>query len=146
MAWNDPDGNDRDPWGGRKGDDGPPDLDEVVRKMQDKLGGLFGGRGGGGEMQMGQFGDGVTDAFVNVAGYLAALGVGQGNVHIAGGHRRRHGFKPVGHGQGNIGFNVLKLSGQFHDRHAGGFGHGGGGFAFDDGIHRGGGFEAIGAY
>ena len=44
MAWNDPDNNDRDPWGGRKGDDGPPDLDEVVRKMQDKLGGLFGGR------------------------------------------------------------------------------------------------------
>lgn len=43
MAWNDPDGNDRDPWGGRKGDEGPPDLDEVVRKMQDKLGGLFGG-------------------------------------------------------------------------------------------------------
>ncbi len=54
MAWNDPDGNDRDPWGGRKGDEGPPDLDEVVRKMQDKLGGLFGGRrpskpGGGGQ-------------------------------------------------------------------------------------------------
>lgn len=45
MAWNDPDGNDRDPWGGRKSDDGPPDLDEVVRKMQDKLGGLFGGGG-----------------------------------------------------------------------------------------------------
>ncbi len=45
MAWNDPDGNDRDPWGGRKNDDGPPDLDEVVKKMQDKLGGLF-GRGG----------------------------------------------------------------------------------------------------
>lgn len=45
MAWNDPDGNDRDPWGGRKNDDGPPDLDEVVRKMQDKLGGLFGGGG-----------------------------------------------------------------------------------------------------
>ena len=43
MAWNDPDGNDRDPWGGRKDDEGPPDLDEVVRKMQEKLGGLFGG-------------------------------------------------------------------------------------------------------
>jgi len=43
MAWNDPDGNNRDPWGKRKGDEGPPDLDEVVRKMQDKLGGLFGG-------------------------------------------------------------------------------------------------------
>lgn len=45
MAWNDPDDKDSDPWGGRKGDDGPPDLDEVVRKMQDKLGGLFGGGG-----------------------------------------------------------------------------------------------------
>jgi membrane protease subunit HflK len=48
MAWNEPGGgNNKDPWGGR-GDQGPPDLDEVVRKMQDKLGGLFGGRKGGG--------------------------------------------------------------------------------------------------
>lgn len=47
MAWNEPGGgNNKDPWGGR-GDQGPPDLDEVVRKMQDKLGGLFGGRKGG---------------------------------------------------------------------------------------------------
>ncbi|MEM7466297.1 MAG: FtsH protease activity modulator HflK [Pseudomonadota bacterium] len=44
MAWNDPDGNDRDPWRGRRDDDGPPDLDEVVKKMQDRIGGLFGGR------------------------------------------------------------------------------------------------------
>ena len=48
MSWNDPDDNDRDPWGNRRNDDGPPDLDEVVRKMQEKLGGLFGGRGGSG--------------------------------------------------------------------------------------------------
>ena len=50
MAWNEPGGgNNKDPWGGR-GDQGPPDLDEVVKKMQDKLGGLFGGgrKGGGG--------------------------------------------------------------------------------------------------
>ena len=46
MAWNDPDDKESDPWGGRKGEDGPPDLDEVVRKMQAKLGGLFGGGGG----------------------------------------------------------------------------------------------------
>jgi membrane protease subunit HflK len=44
MAWEDP-GNNRDPWGGRRSD-GPPDLDEVVRKMQERLGGLFGGGGG----------------------------------------------------------------------------------------------------
>jgi len=46
MAWNEPgSGNNKDPWGGRN-DQGPPDLDEVVKKMQDKLGRLFGGGGG----------------------------------------------------------------------------------------------------
>jgi membrane protease subunit HflK len=52
MAWNEPGGSgkDKDPWGGGSGDQGPPDLDEVVKKMQDKFGSLFGGkrRGGGG--------------------------------------------------------------------------------------------------
>ncbi|MCZ6774113.1 MAG: FtsH protease activity modulator HflK [Proteobacteria bacterium] len=47
MAWNDPDDKDRDPWGKGRGNQGPPDLDDVVRKMQEKLGGLFGGRPGG---------------------------------------------------------------------------------------------------
>lgn len=47
MAWNEPGGSGgKDPWG-RKNEQGPPDLDEVVRKFQDKLGGVFGGRGGG---------------------------------------------------------------------------------------------------
>lgn len=43
MAWNEP-GNNKDPWGGRRNDEGPPDLDEVVKDLQRKLGGLFGGR------------------------------------------------------------------------------------------------------
>jgi membrane protease subunit HflK len=47
MAWNEPGGNsnNQDPWGGRKGGDrkGPPDLDEAFRKLQESLGGLFGG-------------------------------------------------------------------------------------------------------
>jgi len=50
MAWNEPGGSrGRDPWSGRNNDNdqGPPDLDEVVRKMQERLGGLFGGSGGG---------------------------------------------------------------------------------------------------
>ncbi|MDM8559852.1 FtsH protease activity modulator HflK [Candidatus Parabeggiatoa sp. HSG14] len=54
MAWNEPGGNgSKDPWGHRKKEQGPPDLDEIVQKMQDKLGGLFGsednGRKGGGK-------------------------------------------------------------------------------------------------
>jgi membrane protease subunit HflK len=44
MAWNEPGKGDKDPWGNRD-DKGPPDIDEVVRKMQRKLGGIFGGGG-----------------------------------------------------------------------------------------------------
>ena len=48
MAWNEPGGNkDKDPWGNRGGNDGPPDLDEVFRKFQQKLNDIFGGRSGG---------------------------------------------------------------------------------------------------
>jgi membrane protease subunit HflK len=49
MAWNEPGGG-KDPWSGKSGDQGPPDLDEVVKKLQERLGGLFGGgrRGAGG--------------------------------------------------------------------------------------------------
>jgi membrane protease subunit HflK len=42
MAWNEPGKGDKDPWGDR-GNDGPPDLDDVVRNLQRKLGGIFGG-------------------------------------------------------------------------------------------------------
>ncbi len=48
MAWNEPGGSGgRDPWGGRN-DQGPPDLDELMRKLQRKFGGMFGGRSGSG--------------------------------------------------------------------------------------------------
>lgn len=44
MAWNEPGGNgSKDPWGHRKNEQGPPDLDEVIKKMRDKFGGWFGG-------------------------------------------------------------------------------------------------------
>ncbi len=49
MAWNEPGNNggqDKDPWGNRKGrDQGPPDLDEVFGKLSRKLSSLFGGKG-----------------------------------------------------------------------------------------------------
>lgn len=51
MAWNEPGGNKpRDPWGGGDNNQGPPDLDEALRKLQERLNGLFGGGGapGGG--------------------------------------------------------------------------------------------------
>jgi membrane protease subunit HflK len=53
MAWNEPgnNGNDKDPWGGGNrggGDQGPPDIDEVIRKISKKFNSLLGGKGGGG--------------------------------------------------------------------------------------------------
>ncbi|WP_105200099.1 MULTISPECIES: FtsH protease activity modulator HflK [unclassified Pseudoalteromonas] len=50
MAWNEPgnNGNGKDPWDNKGGrDQGPPDLDEVLKKYSDKFGGLFGGNKGG---------------------------------------------------------------------------------------------------
>ena len=45
MAWNEPpDNKGQDPWGNRGRGEGPPDLDDIVRKMQEGFGGLFGGK------------------------------------------------------------------------------------------------------
>lgn len=52
MAWNEPGNGDRDPWGNRQ-DDGPPDLDEAFKKLQDNLGRMFGGGGQGASTQGG---------------------------------------------------------------------------------------------
>ncbi len=49
MAWNQPGGNGgKDPWGDRGGQQGPPDLDEVLKKLQARWGRFFGGKPGGG--------------------------------------------------------------------------------------------------
>ena len=49
MAWNEPGGGNKDPWGGSgSGNDGPPDLDELARKLRDRMNRFFGGKGGGG--------------------------------------------------------------------------------------------------
>jgi modulator of FtsH protease HflK len=49
MAWNEPgDQKGRDPWNdkGNGNDQGPPDLDEALRKLREKLTAVFGGKGG----------------------------------------------------------------------------------------------------
>ena len=52
MAWNEPgsNGNGNDPWGGgrRGGDQGPPDIDQVIKNLTKRFTGLFGGSRGGG--------------------------------------------------------------------------------------------------
>ncbi len=74
MAWNEPGGGNRDPWSGGGRDQGPPDLDEVVRKLSDKFGALFGGRRGGGAGSSGSgfAGIGVVVGLIAVVGWLIA--------------------------------------------------------------------------
>ena len=53
MAWNEPGKNDNDPWKNKGGrDQGPPDLDELLKDLGNKFGGIFGnkpGKTGGGK-------------------------------------------------------------------------------------------------
>ncbi|HSH44040.1 MAG TPA: protease modulator HflK N-terminal domain-containing protein, partial [Arenicellales bacterium] len=48
MSWNQPGPGGNDPWGQKGGRNGPPDLDEVVKNVQNTVRGFFGGRRGGG--------------------------------------------------------------------------------------------------
>ena len=57
MGWNEPPGGNKgkDPWGNRGNDEGPPDMDEIFRRMQRGFGGLFGNKPsgvGGGQSPM----------------------------------------------------------------------------------------------
>jgi membrane protease subunit HflK len=72
MAWNEPGGGNnkpKDPWGGGS-NQGPPDLDEALKKLQSKLGGMFGGGGSSG----GRKGpSGVSGAALGVLAVVALL-------------------------------------------------------------------------
>ncbi|MCG6870732.1 MAG: FtsH protease activity modulator HflK [Gammaproteobacteria bacterium] len=66
MPWNQPgsSGNGgKDPWGQPGGDKGPPDLDEILRRVQRRFGGLFGG-GGGSSSSRGSAGGGAGGAVI----------------------------------------------------------------------------------
>jgi membrane protease subunit HflK len=80
MAWNEPGGNSgggkRNPWGGNKPEQGPPDLDEVVRNLQRRLAGLFGGAGGrGGGASAGSRGFGIGTIVLVLLAIWACTGL-----------------------------------------------------------------------
>ena len=45
MAWNEPGSDKRDPWGQGNGQNGPPDLDDLIKDLQKKFSGILGGGG-----------------------------------------------------------------------------------------------------
>ena len=73
MAWNEPGGNNQDPWGGNR-NDGPPDLDEALKNFQKKIDGLFGGKGGGGNNNGGRGGSGISMTAIIAAALVALIG------------------------------------------------------------------------
>ena len=88
MAWNEPGGggNQNDPWSGggrrggnggggnRGGNQGPPDLDEALKKFQDKLNSMLGGRGGkGGGGKGGKGGSGKPRNILALPGLLLVI-------------------------------------------------------------------------
>ncbi len=49
MAWNEPGKDDKDPWKNKGGkNQGPPDLDDLLKDLGNKVGGIFGGKSSGG--------------------------------------------------------------------------------------------------
>ncbi|WP_457668752.1 FtsH protease activity modulator HflK [Thiolapillus sp.] len=82
MAWNEPGGNDQDPWSGKGKDQGPPDLDEVVKKLQEKMGGLFGGKRGGGSPISGGGGKGSSKLVVALVVVVAVVLLGMKSFYI----------------------------------------------------------------
>jgi len=78
MAWNEPGGGNRDPWSGGGRDQGPPDLDEVVRKLSDRFNNLLGsGRGGGSSSSSGGGGGASGSGLAGIGlivGIIALIG------------------------------------------------------------------------
>lgn len=69
MAWNEP-GGDKDPWGGKKKQGTPPDLDKVFRDFQKKVSGMLGGKKGG---SAGGAGDSSVAMLVSVLVIILAI-------------------------------------------------------------------------
>ena len=68
MSQNDPQ------WGRRNNGDGPPDLDEVLKRITDRINRLFGGKGGGAPASSGPGGAGIAV----IAGILFIVWIGSG--------------------------------------------------------------------
>ena len=67
MAWNEPGGSgNKDPWGNKNNDQGPPDLDEVFKKLQDKVTNIFGGGNNSGGSNKKSGGGGLGASFIAI--------------------------------------------------------------------------------
>ncbi|MCL4121235.1 UNVERIFIED_CONTAM: hypothetical protein GTU68_036765 [Idotea baltica] len=79
MAWNEPGGNsnDQDPWGNKKkgNKQGPPDLDDIFRKIQNSLNSLLGGQNTTKKSNNDSGSNSQSIAGILLVGFLVVLGV-----------------------------------------------------------------------
>lgn len=73
MAWNEPGGNDKDPWGNRnRNSGGPPDLDEVFKNLKNWFESLTSKKGGA---QSGRTGGGLPGGSIGGTGLMLVVGL-----------------------------------------------------------------------
>jgi membrane protease subunit HflK len=91
MAWNEPGGNKpKDPWGGG-GDQGPPDLDEALKNLKDKINNVFGSKGGKSGGGGSSSGGGSPWPVLVIALVIVAIGYGLMGFFPGGSARTRRG-------------------------------------------------------
>lgn len=78
MPWKEPGKGNKDPW--KSGDQQPPDLDEIFRKLSSRLQSLFGG-GGGGKSSGSSKGSGGGGVFLLALMFLVVW-IGFDSIHI----------------------------------------------------------------
>ena len=85
MPWNKPGsgGDDRDPWSqnngsngdGRRGQqNGPPDIDEVLRDAKNRISDLFGGGSKGGGSRRNNGSEGPSSSMIGIVAGLVVVG------------------------------------------------------------------------
>jgi len=72
MTWNSPGGNNKDPWGNRNKQNGPPDMDEAIKNLWKKI---SGGNGNGGNQKPASFKSFFIIGFVLLFVVWGAAGV-----------------------------------------------------------------------
>ena len=76
MAWNEPGGNNNDPWGNRNKDSGgPPDLDEVFKNLKKWFGSVSGKKGGNGGSSRSGGGGGLPGGNIGSKGIGVIAGI-----------------------------------------------------------------------
>lgn len=73
MAWNDQGDNDKDKWRQGRDNEGPPDLDELFRRMKRRFGNFANGNGSGTSSPSGFWGVGIIFIAVLVVWFLAGI-------------------------------------------------------------------------